>query len=269
MKLNLDLRPEELRRNIASLDFREYLLLISSMLFVFLLGVGLFTAISLGNFAEQARARNADPRVYLICGSSIGLGLMVARFVRKGRMALHNAREKLVRTALGVDGVENLRLLDPLTGLFNRLYLEKFASKETAIAKRMGISLTFLMIEVHEIRPSNGHREGAISDRGLTKVGQLLRTAFRNSDTLVRISDNEFLVLMLGCKEPNAQEAAEGLLAQMDRRNQETKDGHSKISLKYSTAPYGGDDNINALLGTLSQRIRASQRERKLEGCEA
>jgi hypothetical protein len=42
MKLNLDLRPEELQRNIASLDWREHLLLISSVLFVFLLGVGLF-----------------------------------------------------------------------------------------------------------------------------------------------------------------------------------------------------------------------------------
>jgi diguanylate cyclase (GGDEF)-like protein len=269
MKLNLDLRPEELQRNIASLDWREHLLLISSVLFVFLLGVGLFAAVSVGNFAEQAMAGNADPRLYFICGSSIGLGLMAARFVRKGRRYLHNAREKLVRTALGVDGVENLRLLDPLTGLFNRLYLEKFASKETAVAKRMGISLTFLMIEVHEIRPSHGHRMGAIGERALTKVGQLLRTTFRNSDTLVRLSDNEFLVLMLGCKEPNAQEAAEGLLAQMDRSNQETTDGNSKISLKYSTAAYAGDDNIAALLGTLSQKMRASQREPKLQGCEA
>jgi PleD family two-component response regulator len=67
--------------------------------------------------------------------------------------------------------------------LLNRLYLEKFASKETAVAKRMGISLTFLMIEVREIRPPNGQRVGAISGRALTKVGQLLRTTFRSSDT--------------------------------------------------------------------------------------
>ena len=42
MKLNLDLRPEELQRNTASLDWREYLLLISSVLFVLFVGVGLF-----------------------------------------------------------------------------------------------------------------------------------------------------------------------------------------------------------------------------------
>jgi hypothetical protein len=158
MKLNLDLRPEELQRNIARLDWREYLLLISSVLFVFLLGAGLFAAISLDNFAEQAMARTADPRLYFICAFALGLGLMAARLFHKGRMALLNARQKLVRTALGVEGVENLRLIDPLTGLLNRLYLEKFASKETAVAKRMGISLTFLMIEVREIRPPNGQR---------------------------------------------------------------------------------------------------------------
>ncbi|HJY86527.1 MAG TPA: diguanylate cyclase [Candidatus Acidoferrales bacterium] len=269
MKLNLDLRPEELQRNIAKLDWREYLLLISSVLFVFLLGVALFAALSLGNFAEQAMGRGIDRRLYLICGSSIGLGLAAAHFVRKGRRALHNARENLVRTALGVDGVENLRLLDPLTGLFNRLYLEKFVSKETAVAKRMGINLTFLMIQARENGRSKGRRSGAISDRSVTKVGQLLRTIFRNSDTLVRFSENEFLVLLLGCKEPNAQEAAEGFLAQMDRWNQEATEGNSKIFLRYSTAAYAGDDNLAALLGTLREKMRASEREPEPQGCEA
>ncbi len=268
MKLNLDMRPEELQRNIASLDWREYLLLISSVLFVLLLGVGLFAAVSSGIFPERAMARTAEAPLYFICAFALGLGLMAARFFYKRRMALLNARQELVRTALGVEGVENLGLIDPLTGLLNRLYLEKFASKETAVAKRMGISLTFLMIEVREIRSPNGQRVGAISDRALVKVGQLLRSTFRGSDTLIRSSDNEFLVLMLGCKESNAQEAAEGFLAQVDRWNQETADGNSKIYLKYSTAAYAGDANVATLLGTLSQKMRASEGEPKLQSCE-
>jgi hypothetical protein len=66
MKLNLDLRAEELRRSIVSLDWQEYLLLISSMLFVLLVGAGLFAVVPSG-------ARTAGPRLYVICGSSIGL----------------------------------------------------------------------------------------------------------------------------------------------------------------------------------------------------
>jgi hypothetical protein len=81
MKLNLDMRPEELQRNIASLDWREYLLLISSVLFVLFVGVGLFAVVLSG-------AWTLDPRLYLICASSIGLGLMAARFFYKRRMAL-------------------------------------------------------------------------------------------------------------------------------------------------------------------------------------
>jgi hypothetical protein len=61
---------------------------------------------------------------------------------------------------------------------------------------------------------------------------------------------------MLGCNESKAQEAAERFLAQVDRWNQETMDGHSKISLKYSTAAYAGDADVAALLGTLSQKMR-------------
>jgi diguanylate cyclase (GGDEF)-like protein len=252
MKLNLDLRPEELRRNIASLDWREYLLLISSVLFVLLLGVGLLAVVLSG-------AWTADPRLYFIYASSIGLGLIVARFVRRGRMALHNAREKLVRTALGVEGVENLRLLDPLTGLLNRLYLEKFAAKETGIAKRVGLSLTLVMIGVGEVRSPNDHFADAPSDRVLAQVGEFLRTHFRSTDTLIRYSDNSFLLLLLGCKEPEAQEAAERLLAQTDRWNREKADGKSKISLKYSTAAYADDLSVPALLETLDQKMHAQK----------
>ncbi len=252
MKLNLDLRPEELRRSIVSLDWQEYLLQISSMLFVLFVGVGLFAVVLSG-------AWTADPRLYFVYASSIGLGLIVARFVRRGRMAVHDAREKLVRTALGVDGVENLRLLDPLTGLLNRLYLEKFAAKETGIAKRVGLSLTFVMIEVSEARSPNDHFANAPSDRVLVQVGEFLRTHFRSTDTLIRYSGNSFLLLLLGCKEPKAQEAAERLLAQSDRWNREKADGKSKISLKYSTAAYAGDLSVPALLETLEQKMHAQE----------
>ncbi len=253
MRLNPDLRPEELRRTIVSLDWQEYLLLIGSMLFVLLVGVGLSALV-------LSREWTADPRLYLILlASSIGLGLIVARYARRGRMALHNAREKLVRTALGVEGVENLRLLDPVTGLLNRLYLEKFAVKETGVAKRVGLSLTFVMIEVYEIRSPKSHAAGAPSDRVLVEVGKLLRAHFRGTDTLIRYSDNSFLLLLLGCNEPRAQEAAERLLAQTDRWNRENESGNSRISLKYSIAAYAHDLSVPALLETLDQKMRAQK----------
>jgi|GEM_PF-3230146 len=253
MRLNPDLRPEELRRSIVSLDSQEYLLLIGSVLFVLLVGVGLSALV-------LSREWIADPRLYLILlVSSIGLGLIVARFARRGRMALHNAREKLVRTALGVEGVENLRLLDPLTGLLNRLYLEKFAVKETGVAKRVGLSLTFVMIEVYEIRSPKSHRAGAPSDRVLVEVGKLLRAHFRGTDTLIRYSDNSFLLLLLGCNEPRAQEAAERLLAQTDRWNRGNENANSRISLRYSIAAHAHDLSVPALLKILDQKMRAQK----------
>src|SRR5262249_20079764 len=162
-------------------------------------------------------------------------------------------------TALGVDGIENLRLLDPLTGLLNRLYLEKFAAKETGIAKRVGLSLTFVMIEVSEVRSRRDRFAEAPSDLVLAQVGEFLRTHFRSTDTLIRYSSNTFLLLLLGCKEPEAQEAAARLLAQSDRWNREKAGGQSKISLRYSTIPYTGERSVPALLEILGQKIRAQE----------
>jgi diguanylate cyclase (GGDEF)-like protein len=150
-------------------------------------------------------------------------------------------------------------MVDPLTGLLNREYFDRFASKEMALAERTGLSLTFFMIQVHGSESLNDHSKHAAGDRVLLGVAELLRKTFRGSDTVVRYSEEEFVASMPGCNEQQAQGAAERFRAQVDRWNQENTDEAHRMSLRYSTAAYANGNSFATLMGTLRQKMRDLQ----------
>jgi diguanylate cyclase (GGDEF)-like protein len=259
MQLNRNVRPEELRRQIRSLEGREFLLQISALLLSMLVGAG-FIAVKLPYISWLLGTSGIhDYRFLYIPLGCIALGGIFGLY--KQRQALWNGREQLVRAALGTEGAENLRLIDVLTGLFNRRYFDQFASKDVATAERLGLTLTFLMVDVRDFRSLNSRFGRAAGDNVLMGVGELLRTTFRPTDTLIRYAGDDFLVLMLGCNEQQAQGAAERLLAKVDHWNQANVDKGWKLSLRCHTAAYSNRTSIAALLETLDQKMREQKYE--------
>lgn len=259
MQLNRNVRPEELRRQIRSLEGREFVLQISALVFSLLVGVG-FVAVKLPYTSWLLGTSGIhDYRFLYVPLGFIALAGIFGLY--KQWQGLSNAREQLVRIALGTEGGENVRLIDALTGLLNRHYLDQFASKDVAAAERLGLSLTFLMVDVHDFKSLNARFGRAAGDRVLMGVGELLRTTFRPTDTLLRYGGDSFLVLMLGCNEQQAQGAAERLLAKVDGWNRENADEGYKISLRYHTAAYSNHSSIAALLETLDQKMREQKYE--------
>ncbi len=259
MQLNRNVRPEELQRQIRRLEGREFLLQVGAFLFVFLVVLG-FIAVTLSSPLWKPRIPwIRDPRFVSVPGFIV-LSVFFGRVLYRQWRALSNAREQLVRTALGTEGAEKLRLIDVLTGLPNRQYLEQFGSKELAVAERLELSLTFLMVDVQDFKSLNA-RFGRAAGRILKGVVELLRTSFRPSDTLIRYGGDDFLLLMLGCNEQQAQGAVERLLAKVDRWNQENAGKGYKISLRYCTAAYSNGTSIATLLETLEQKMHEQKHE--------
>ncbi|HEV2851866.1 MAG TPA: sensor domain-containing diguanylate cyclase [Thermoanaerobaculia bacterium] len=84
-------------------------------------------------------------------------------------------------------------LLDPLTGCFNRRYLQE-------IQKRLGSFSTWgtIVVDVDNFKEINdelGHQAG---DEVLLKVSRFLQQNARAEDAVVRMGGDEFLLLLLG-----------------------------------------------------------------------
>ena len=93
---------------------------------------------------------------------------------------------------------------DSLTGLFNRRYLELSLDRLSAATQRQGSHVGILMCDVDYFKPVNddyGHDAG---DEVLRQLSRILVKYTREMDLVIRFGGEEFLILLVDCKENEA-----------------------------------------------------------------
>jgi diguanylate cyclase (GGDEF)-like protein len=135
---------------------------------------------------------------------------------------LTEAQERIVKTlaehlALAVANLnlrESLRtqsIRDPLTGLFNRRYMEDSMEREFRRATRKHTSVAILMLDVDHFKrfnDSHGHEAG---DAVLREMAVLLRGQLRAEDVACRYGGEEFMIVLPDTTLQAASDCAERL----------------------------------------------------------
>jgi diguanylate cyclase (GGDEF)-like protein len=94
--------------------------------------------------------------------------------------------------------------LDPLTGAYNRRTFHEIAEREMARARRAGQPLSIIMVDIDHFRPVNEAHGNRVGDEMLQRVADLIRSALRKEDMLVRYGGEEFLILLPEVPGPGA-----------------------------------------------------------------
>ncbi len=95
-------------------------------------------------------------------------------------------------------GLREQTIRDPLTGLFNRRYMEETLALEIARATRTGSPLSLVMCDVDHFKRFNdefGHEAG---DAVLHAVAAEMRSRFRDGDVICRFGGEEFTIIAPG-----------------------------------------------------------------------
>jgi diguanylate cyclase (GGDEF)-like protein len=134
-------------------------------------------------------------------------------FTRRQQLATMVAEHIALATAnLGLR--ESLRLQairDPLTGLYNRRYMQEFLARELRSARRKHRSLAVLMLDLDHFKRYNdkfGHTTG---DTALAAVGQMLLRSVRTEDIACRFGGEEFAIILPECNLASALVRAEDI----------------------------------------------------------
>ncbi len=128
---------------------------------------------------------------------------VLMRVARHYALSLANLRlrEQLKREAIH----------DPLTGLYNRRYMEEALQREMHRAKRHQAQIGILMLDIDRFKLFNdlyGHKVG---DAVLRELGAFLRMNVRREDIVCRYGGEEFLVILPNTPLENARQRAEAL----------------------------------------------------------
>jgi diguanylate cyclase (GGDEF)-like protein/PAS domain S-box-containing protein len=131
---------------------------------------------------------------------------------------------------------------DPLTGLFNRRYMEESLERELRRADRNGQPVGFIMLDIDHFKHFNdtfGHQAG---DALLRSLGDLVGERTRGQDVACRYGGEEFAIILTGASGESAHKRAE-LLREEIKQLSVTHAGQllGKISLSFGVAAFPGD----------------------------
>lgn len=109
------------------------------------------------------------------------------------------AAEQLSLALANIRLQEDLRLLsirDPLTGLFNRRYLEEFMALAISRCQRRKLPLVVLIFDLDAFKAFNDHHGHPGGDAMLAAFGKLLQASCRPEDIACRYGGEEFTLVL-------------------------------------------------------------------------
>jgi diguanylate cyclase (GGDEF)-like protein len=172
----------------------------------------------------------------------------------------------LLTAAHAEDDLRHLARTDALTGLVNRIELERLLAQACVSLHGGGPGqrLSVLYMDLDGFKAINDEHGHAAGDAVLKQVAQVLRATLPSSATIARMGGDEFIVLLPGTDEVSARRIADHLISNLSQPH--TLPGGHVVrigsSVGISLAPTQGTDP-EVLLARADQALYASKHRGK------
>lgn len=165
-----------------------------------------------------------------------------------------------ISLALENNRLYEISVMDGLTNVYNRRYLEQRLSEEVAYSKRYSKPLTICLTDIDffkRLNDSYGHQAG---DFVLKKVSALLSQALREYDVVARYGGEEFAVILPSTPKTKGASIAERLrtLVESAEFNYREKLIRTSISVGVACFPEDGD-SAESLIAAADKALYAAK----------
>lgn len=109
--------------------------------------------------------------------------------------------------------LNEISLVDQTTGSYNRCYLDNYAHNILSISNREQKKIAFVKVGIDQFKAVIDEFDYEVGDKVLKVLANSLKNSIRESDLVIKISNDEFLVILLNIiNENNAILTAEKLI---------------------------------------------------------
>lgn len=129
--------------------------------------------------------------------------LMINAFAELIALALANVRLR--------ENLQYQSIRDPLTGLYNRRYLDDYLFKHTHLAERNKTPFSVLLLDLDHFKKINDHFGHDAGDAVLKEVGNVLQNSIRIGDIATRYGGEEFVIVLYDITVEAARKRAESI----------------------------------------------------------
>jgi len=195
-------------------------------------------------------------------------GQKVQRRALHDRDVLQLGPETVLRFMFAPGGDKDMRvrqyehsIIDDLTGVHNRRYLNDSLDHEMAFASRHQQPLCLMLLDIDHFKSINdeyGHEAG---DTILKQLAERIADALRNEDVFARLGGDEFAIVTRGLKLDSAIEAAERLRTLISGRTfrWQDRDVECSISLGGSLLADGEPLDASVLLKRADENLYSAK----------
>ncbi|MBN2159864.1 MAG: diguanylate cyclase [Spirochaetes bacterium] len=163
------------------------------------------TTYSEGSIIE--RATTQIPYGYILKpfrGKELNIVMELTRHRHRFEQYLHEKNQMLTRELIRSRDIEKrleeISLVDELTGVYNRRGFYHLARQQFDIAKRTGKSMLLAFFDIDQMKNINDVFGHAAGDNAIRATTGLLKNIFRASDIVSRWGGDEFVVLMINAE---------------------------------------------------------------------
>ncbi|BCB96897.1 hypothetical protein JZK55_18190 [Dissulfurispira thermophila] len=154
---------------------------------------------------------------------------------------------------------------DPLTGLYNRRFLNEFLHKELELSKRYHRQLSLAIADIDDFKKLNDTYGHVAGDVVLKAIAKTMLKNVRDSDVVSRYGGEEFVIVMSEIGKETALKAIERIREAISQEKISLFDGSSiSITISSGIASYPDDaDSSVDLLIAADDRLYKAKREGK------
>jgi diguanylate cyclase (GGDEF)-like protein len=148
------------------------------------------------------------------------------------------------------ESLHDLSVRDPLTGLYNRRFMEDSLRREGRRADRHELSLGIVMLDVDHFKRLNDHHGHETGDQVLREIGAFLRQHVRGHDIACRYGGEEFLLILPDLSLDDTVRRAEEIRKAIGTDLRVLSAGHQHsvtVSAGVASYPLHGDSVMRAL----------------------